>query len=122
MIKTNNDNRFDIELKNGQAVENELARLLGDCKLEVKADRLWSSTGNVAIEYEYNGKPSGIRTTESDWYIIALMDGEVIKKFIGIRTNEIIDLARCAVKFGNNKSGGDDMKSKLALVKVGDLL
>lgn len=38
------------------------------CRYEVKADRLTNKTGNVCIEYECNGRPSGIATTQADVY------------------------------------------------------
>jgi hypothetical protein len=37
---------------------------------EVKNDNLMNKTGNIAIEYNYNDKPSGILTTLADYYII----------------------------------------------------
>jgi predicted AAA+ superfamily ATPase len=39
-------------------------------KIEVKSDRMAHQTGNLAIEYESYGKPSGINATQSDYYII----------------------------------------------------
>lgn len=38
-------------------------------KWEVKADRRAKQTGNIAIEFESNGKPSGITTTTADFWI-----------------------------------------------------
>ena len=35
---------------------------------EVKADRQAHTTGNIAIEFEYNNKPSGISVTRADYY------------------------------------------------------
>ena len=43
--------------------------------LEVKADRRARQTGNLAIEYESNGKPSGIITTTATWWV-HFVDGE----------------------------------------------
>lgn len=37
-------------------------------KFEVKADRWTNKTNNFCIEYKCRGKPSGITTTESDFY------------------------------------------------------
>ena len=37
-------------------------------KYEVKADRYTYKTGNIAIEFECNGKASGIKTTQADYY------------------------------------------------------
>jgi hypothetical protein len=37
---------------------------------EVKADRMAVRTGNIALEYESSGKPSGIRATTADYWAI----------------------------------------------------
>jgi len=37
---------------------------------EVKADRLVHKYGNFFIEYECSGKPSGISTTQADYWIL----------------------------------------------------
>jgi hypothetical protein len=39
-----------------------------EVRYEVKADRRAINTGNMVIEYEYNGTPSGIATTTADFY------------------------------------------------------
>jgi len=55
---------FDFDLKFGRKRENRLHKLLGmraEDKVEVKTERdWWQKTGNIAIEIECNGKPSGI--------------------------------------------------------------
>ena len=40
-----------------------------ELKVEVKADRRTKQTGNMVIEYESRGKPSGITTTEADKWV-----------------------------------------------------
>ena len=37
-------------------------------KYEVKADRMMTKTGNICIEFECNKKPSGIQTTQAEYY------------------------------------------------------
>jgi len=41
-------------------------------KVEVKSDRVWRTTGNVAVEYASSGVPSGISTTDADIYVYVL--------------------------------------------------
>jgi len=56
------DNKYDI-----------LAEIEGsDVKFEVKEDFMCVDTGNVAVEYECRGKPSGISTSDADFYIYKL--------------------------------------------------
>lgn len=38
-------------------------------KVEVKTDRIAHKTGNVFIEYESRGKPSGISTTDANYWV-----------------------------------------------------
>jgi len=69
--------KFDLDLKFGQIYEKGLKELFkGKGKIEVKTERgKWLETGNIAIEYECNGKPSGIDKTESDFWIHILSNG-----------------------------------------------
>jgi uncharacterized protein (DUF3820 family) len=49
-------------------------------KIEVKSDRQAGHTGNMAIEYECNGKPSGISSTEADYYIYFIIYADDIQE------------------------------------------
>ena len=73
-IKANK--KFDIDLKYGQIRENHVSSMFGDKKIEIKTERdWWYKTGNIALEYECNGKPSGISATQSDYWIHILAKG-----------------------------------------------
>jgi hypothetical protein len=62
---------FEYDLKLGQERENALAQILGnDSTIEVKSDRMARKTGNVFIEVESRGKPSGLSTTLADHWAI----------------------------------------------------
>jgi hypothetical protein len=61
--------KFDIDLKYGQIREQKVKHMFSKCQIEVKSERdWWQRTGNIAIEYEYRGKPSGIYATTSDYW------------------------------------------------------
>ena len=63
---------FDLDLKYGQGREKKLAAIFDTdkFKVEVKTERdWWFKTGNIAIEIESYGKPSGISVTESDYWV-----------------------------------------------------
>ncbi len=49
-----------------------------DIYYEVKADRMAFATGNVAIEYEYKGYPSGIKTSKANYWIIFVINGDIV--------------------------------------------
>ena len=68
--------KFDIDLKYGQLREKQVHDIFSNKKIEVKTERdWWFKTGNIALEYECNGKPSGINATESDYWIQILAKG-----------------------------------------------
>ena len=71
--------KFDLDLKYGQEREKRLASILDKdkTKIEVKTERdWWFKTGNIAIEIECNGKPSGVMATKSDYWCHILADGD----------------------------------------------
>ena len=69
--------KFDIDLQWGKVREKNVAKMLQDKKIEVKSERdIWQSTGNIAIEFESYGKPSGIMATESDYWFHNLCIGD----------------------------------------------
>jgi hypothetical protein len=75
----NNDKRFDIDLQYGQLAESSIADMLQNKKLEVKTERdLWMKTGNIVIEFESRNKPSGIQSTEADFWFHNLAMGNDI--------------------------------------------
>ena len=68
--------KFDLDLQYGQLREQQVHDMFHNKKIEVKTERdWWKKTGNIAIEYECNGKPSGIDKTESDFWIQILANG-----------------------------------------------
>ena len=77
----NCDYKYDLDLEYGKIFEKELQDILyGKCTIEVKAERdIWTTTNKVFIEYMRKGEPSGISTTESKYYAIALANVDVNK-------------------------------------------
>lgn len=86
--------------------------------LECKFDRMSSQTGNLAIEFEYNKKPSGInRSLAKQWVIgywrkpeqcwgYAVVEAEALKK---------------ACEGKRTVNGGDRWASRMYLLPVADL-
>lgn len=126
----NSDFKYDLEL--GQLGEGWLGGLLSSKTIEVKFDFGTHRTGNFFIEYESRGKPSGIATTQADyWMLIAASEkGQRLKESIAdldssdilhavlIHTDRLKHLCktrshRTGVKGGdNNTSIGLLIKSK----------
>ncbi len=82
--------------------------------VEVKADRKTKDTGNMVIEYECNGKPSGITTTEADYWAY-FIDGT--PEYFLIPTTDI----RKAIdekKYSRTTRGGDGFRANMFLFPV----
>ena len=117
----NNDKRFDIDLQYGQVFEQKVADMLQNSTIEVKTEReKWKSTGNIVIEFESRGKPSGIATTEADYWFHNLALGEDIVMTLVFPTkilkNYIVQAMPRVVR------GGDNNTSRLYLLNLQDLV
>ena len=82
-------------------------------KVEVKTDREWQKTGNVALEYLYKGEPSGISSTHANIYVYVL-DG--INAFWYCGVNELKTYLK-NIKTKRVK-GGDGNQSDLILLTL----
>ena len=114
--------KFDKDLKYGQERENRIVSILDKDKtnLEVKTERdWWQKSGNMCIEVECYGKPSGIMATEADYWVHILADGD--KDFVRMifDTSTIKKLTKKYMK--NIRSGGDGNKSRFVLVPLSEL-
>ncbi len=109
---------FDKDLKFGQQYENEFQEAV-EGKIECKTDRLCKRTGNVYIETESRGKPSGIHTTQSRNYAICLWtEKRTDQVWVMIPTEH---LKKLMVKYPIKK-GGDNWTSKGHIIPKEDLL
>ena len=118
-MKYNSDFRYD--LKYGQKEEQFIHELLstdGEIKLEVKSDRRAQITGNVYIEYESRGKPSGISTSEADYYALKFLSGTVLL----VPLDKLKRFCKQLPDKKKNKVGGDNNSSRGCLIKVHELM
>lgn len=115
---TQNDT-FHYDLKIGNNVEGTFARILLLCgdKIEVKSDRLAHKTGNVFIEYESRGKPSGLSTSHAEWWVF-----EIQNCFHVIPAKQLKEIARKYIQTERDIKGGDDNTSKGILLPITELL
>ena len=124
-IKTNKDNKFDIDLDFGVHYENSLAKALSIGKVEVKTERdKWKKTGNIAIELACRGKLSGLNVTESEWWAhILTFKGEIVTVLM-FPVPKLKKLVKSIVMEGSGKMvmGGDDNASEIALIPLKDLM
>ena len=120
-MKLNNTSKFDIDLKYGQVREKRVADLLGKEQVEIKTERSWwRKTGNIAIEYEFRGKPSGIYKTEAKWWFHIL---ELDKKEHCMLVFRVSRLKKIVNKYKktHTKSIGDYKASKCVVLPIVEL-
>jgi len=110
--------KFDIDLEYGKVREQQVADMLQDKKIEVKSERdVWQKTGNIAIEYECYGKPSGINATESDYWFHNLCIGDETFATLVFDTSS---LKRIIANLDKKRSvsGGDNNASRMYLLNL----
>ena len=95
-MEYNSDFRYDLKV--GQVAEQALAKIFEGKKVEVKRDRKARLTGNVFVEYESRGKPSGTSTS---------------------RLKEIVEPLKGTDK---ERRGGDNNTSVGVLLRIKDLI
>jgi hypothetical protein len=110
--------KFDIDLEYGKVREQQVADMLQDKKIEVKSERdVWQKTGNIAIEYECYGKPSGINATESDYWFHNLC---IVDETFATLVFDTASLKRIIANLDKKRSvsGGDNNASRMYLLNL----
>ena len=113
--------KFDLDLAYGQLHEDKVLQMLENKKIEVKTERgMWTTTGNIAIEFESYGKPSGINATESDYWFHNLAINDEVYCTLVFDTKT---LRKIVQKLDNHRvvKGGDNWASKMYLVNISKL-
>ena len=115
---TEDRKKFDLDLEYGKVREKLVADMLQDKKIEVKSERgMWMNTGNIAIEYESYGKPSGIAATESDYWFHNLCIGDDIFATLVFDTKNLKKIIN-NLDYKRTVSGGDHKASKMYLLNL----
>lgn len=112
---------FKYDLKVGQEGENLIAKLLKSKKIEVKRDSWVYKSGNIAIEYESRGKPSGISKSEAEWWSIIFSGGFEDNIVLFIESNKLKQICRDFYKKGSVKKMGDNNSSLAVLIPLKEL-
>ena len=113
-----NRKKFDIDLQYGKIRESQIADMLQNSKIEVKSERgMWQKTGNIAIEYESYGKPSGINATESDYWFHNLCIGKETYATLVFNTDILRNIIN-SLDYKRSVSGGDHNASRMYLVNI----
>lgn len=115
----NSDFKYDLEIgKEGEQIVHELFK---NKKVEVKRDFWTGRTGNIAIEYSSRNKPSGIATTQADYWIFILAKEYEDKVMLVVETQRLKEVARRYAKAGSVKKMGDNNSSLAVLIPIKEL-
>lgn len=115
----NSDFRYD--LKRGQQAERWFAGLLTGDTIECKRDFKAHKTGRVFVEFECRGKPSGISTSEAEYWVYIYGPDETDLRAILLSTFLLREKVRSLIADKKVITGGDQNLSKGVLIELGDL-
>ena len=109
---------FSYDLEVGQVFEKELAYIFeGKFTVECKRDLQAYETGNVFVEYESRGKPSGLAKSQADYWAFNISDSKIRI----IKTNQLKINCRKYLCSARNVRGGDNNSSKGILLPIEEL-
>ena len=120
--KINELRKFDVDLEFGKQWEEHIDDVFsGATKCEVKTERdKWASTGNICIEIESYGKPSGLTSTEAEVWVHNLVKDNELCCSLMFNTDKLREVMKEMKPFTG--MGGDNNASKLYLVNISKLL
>ena len=116
---------WDVDLQFGKHFEELMDDIFkGVHKSEIKTERdKWIGYGNMVIETEHNGKPSGLTSTTADlWIHNFAYKGELIFSLM-VPVDRLRKAVTIAVEDGARVvKGGDGWKSKLTLMPLDNFI
>lgn len=118
VIRTKARPEFDKQLKFGLEQEDQFYKDVTGT-IEIKCDRACSRTGNVFVEFEDAGKPSGISLSKAKYYVFTLYkEDRKLQTHIMIPTSRLKKL----MKKYPVKKGGDNWEARGHIIPAIDLL
>jgi hypothetical protein len=126
-IAFNTDRKFDLQLSDALINERRLGEIFAAKrieKIELKSETWqWEQTGNICIEFGCNGNPSGLYTTEADYWVHELKrDGETLV-YLMFTVERLKKLAEAAIAAGRwRKNVGDGGRFDVALIRLSELI
>jgi len=104
LLNKNKDYRYDYKMKYGDKI----------ITYEQKTDIYPRDTGNLVVEFESRGKPSGISVTESDYFLTYFPH---FKEVWNIRTSDLKSLIGYLQPEIRANSGDKNSNTKLYMLK-----
>ena len=108
---------FAYDLAVGQMAEKALGDIFENRTVEVKSDLKAMATGNLFIEYESRGQPSGIATSQADYWCFYI--GHL---FIIIESDTLKSIVRPKLGTRADLRGGDNNTSKGILLPLIEII
>ena len=126
-IVQNHDRKFDLQLDQALIDERRLLEIFQTGRIErveLKSESfLWERTGNICIEFRQRGKPSGISTTEADYWVHELKRDGATLCYLMFPIERLKALCRDAIRRGDCRSGvGDKGRMDVVLLRLKDIL
>ena len=119
---TDLNKKFDIQLRQGQMLEEQLKQFFTGQSIEVKSERyIWEITGNLFIEYEYKDQPSGIAATTADFWALCLIRDEQLLQMYIVPTDTLKRITRRYCGTERDVIGGDLKMSRGITVPLDDI-
>ncbi len=114
--------KFDIDLEFGQVWEKYIDDMFSGAKTcEVKTERdRWAGTGNICIEVESYGKPSGLTSTEAEIWVHNLVKDDELVCSLMFNTDKLRSILKDMKPY--TVMGGDNKASKIQLVPLNRLV
>lgn len=115
--------KFDLQLGSARDDEDRLAATLQGKTIELKTERFqWEQTGNIFIEYESRGEPSGLATTKADFWCHELARGDDTLCYLLIPTDRLKAVCRHKYKAARKEGAGDDKAQRGVVLSLKELL
>jgi hypothetical protein len=125
-IKFGRDSKFDLQWTASTLKECRLAKVIAFGEFdtfELKSETfIWRRTGNIAIEYRRDGKPSGIAVTKATWWVHELCDDDgATVVYLMMPMPRLKAIARAALEHSDCQ-GGDRNATSMVRLNISDLL
>jgi hypothetical protein len=117
------NNKFDLQLSAALIAERRLGDIFTTGKIEkveLKTETWqWEQTGNICIEYQQNGNPSGISVTEADYWVHELRRDDQTLCYLMFPIQRLLELVDQAYLEGRYREGvGDGRRFDVILLPL----
>ena len=111
---------FFYDLSFGEKAEDWVKKIFSEgSKVEVKYDRLAHATGRLYVEIYSRNKPSGISTTQAEYWIFVIDKKDYA---LIVNTEKLKELCRLTFQISGLTKGGDENTSQGVLIPINQII